>query len=186
MCCVVIFTMCAWILARLDLYLSRRILAFAAGLLVTPPTLVTLSLLLRSMEQDESVKAHWPKAFLELYRVMVPFVFLLHTCWIVFTVCVSRAVRFNGDKVALPTRFRSVLYLDVFGWLAEEQERGIAIIIMIMFIDNDDNNANDGNNDIMAGRRIRVGDTWREGEGAAKPPTRRPAGPGARGGLLGS
>ena len=62
--CVVIFTGCAWVLARplcqpplnvqqmtaqfvtgcarLDLYLSRKILAIAAILLILPPTLVTV------------------------------------------------------------------------------------------------------------------------------------------------
>ncbi|CAE8621886.1 unnamed protein product [Polarella glacialis] len=111
MCCVLIFTMCAWVLAKLDLYLSRRILAVAGFLLITPPFFITCSLGFQ--------KSELPIVFQLSYKVLVPAAFGLHTAWIIFMVRVAKAVPFG--KVALPTNFRSVLYLDVFGWLAEEE-----------------------------------------------------------------
>mmetsp|Transcript_34076 Transcript_34076/g.105983 ORF Transcript_34076/g.105983 Transcript_34076/m.105983 type:complete len:958 (-) Transcript_34076:37-2910(-) len=104
-CCVVIFTTCGWVLARLDLYLSRRILATAAALLVAPPVLTTVNLAFGRSSVCKEV---------------VPAIFLLHVVWIIFTLCVAKADNFG--RVALPTKFRSVLFLDVFGWLTEEEE----------------------------------------------------------------
>eukprot|EP00928_Gymnodinium_smaydae_P051027 TRINITY_DN3456_c0_g1_i1.p1 TRINITY_DN3456_c0_g1~~TRINITY_DN3456_c0_g1_i1.p1 ORF type:complete len:1078 (-),score=190.94 TRINITY_DN3456_c0_g1_i1:67-2844(-) len=105
LCCVVVFTTCAWVIARLDLYLSRRILAVAAGLLVTPPTLATVCLELVKKETLE-----------DLSRALVPVIYMMHVVWIAFTVCIARAEIFG--KVYLPVKFRSVLFLDVFGWLS--------------------------------------------------------------------
>ncbi|CAK9062094.1 unnamed protein product [Durusdinium trenchii] len=119
LCCVVIFTTCAWVLARLDLFLSRRILAIAGILLVLPPAIVTGSL---SVHRGFS-KVPLPAAGFAtmMYRVLVPIAFFLHILWIVFTVFVAKA-RVQDDEMALPTNFRSVLFLDVFGWLAEAVE----------------------------------------------------------------
>merc|ERR1719215_1526844 len=49
--------------------------------------------------------------------VLVPVVFLLHILLIVAITIVARAEHMQDGTLALPTRFRSVLYLDVFGWL---------------------------------------------------------------------
>ncbi|CAJ1389650.1 unnamed protein product [Effrenium voratum] len=123
LCCVVIFTACAWVLARLDLYLSRRILAMAACLLIAPPFLVTVSF---SLHRGVGMAHPLPAAGFatSCYRIMVPFAFFLHLLWIVFTLIVARAVPFGN--VELPTNFRSVLFLDVFGWLAEAADQDTA------------------------------------------------------------
>ncbi|CAE7264154.1 unnamed protein product [Symbiodinium necroappetens] len=114
--CVVIFTGCAWILARLDLYLSRKILAVAAVLLILPPTLVTVSFSLHRVWANE------PTSFMiGCYRVMVPLAFFLHLTWILFTWIVARGVKFGS--VELPTNYRSVLFLDVFGFLAAQADQ---------------------------------------------------------------
>ncbi|CAE7740342.1 unnamed protein product [Symbiodinium sp. CCMP2592] len=114
--CVVIFTGCAWILARLDLYLSRKILAVAAVLLILPPTLVTVSFSLHRIWANE------PTSFMiGCYRVMVPLAFFLHLTWILFTWGVARGVKFGS--VELPTNYRSVLFLDVFGFLAAQADQ---------------------------------------------------------------
>lgn len=46
---------------------------------------------------------------------LVPFVFAFHIGWIILTINVAKSKDHGG--VALPTNFRSVVYLDVFGWL---------------------------------------------------------------------
>lgn len=122
--CVVIFTACAWVLARLDLYLSRRILAVAGFLLVLPPAIVTLRFSLhRGFSKVPQPMTHLATAF---YRCLVPLAFFLHILWIIFTLFVGRAKkRGSGIDMALPTTFRSVLFLDVFGWLAEESEQDL-------------------------------------------------------------
>jgi len=48
-------------------------------------------------------------------KVFIPPAFLAHLLWIVFILVIARA-EITDDNVALPTTFRSVLYLDVFGW----------------------------------------------------------------------
>lgn len=120
--CVVIFTACAWVLARLDLYLSRRILAVAGFLLVLPPAIVTLSFSLhRGFSKVPQPMTHLATV---VYRVLVPLAFFFHILWIIFTLFVGKAKkRGSGIDMALPTTFRSVLFLDVFGWLAEESDQ---------------------------------------------------------------
>ena len=64
-CCVVIFTTCAWVLARLDLFLSRKILAFSGFMLVLPPAMVTFSL---SMERGFTEQEQVAKLLARLER----------------------------------------------------------------------------------------------------------------------
>lgn len=108
LCCIVIFTSCAWLLVRLDLYISRRVLSLAGILLFLSPLLTILSITI-----DSTITSHAMKNF---GSSLVPLSFLLHIAWIVFIVKLASADHFEG--VALPTKFRSVLYLDVFGWLS--------------------------------------------------------------------
>lgn len=108
--CVIILTTCAWIIARLDLYLSTRILVVAAALLVLPPLLTTASLAI-TLQYGARVPELEAVA-----RFLVPCVFALHVLWLVFSVLVARAE--DCGEVSLPKKFRSVLYLDVFGWLS--------------------------------------------------------------------
>eukprot|EP00929_Paragymnodinium_shiwhaense_P064912 TRINITY_DN32596_c0_g1_i1.p1 TRINITY_DN32596_c0_g1~~TRINITY_DN32596_c0_g1_i1.p1 ORF type:complete len:1049 (+),score=243.33 TRINITY_DN32596_c0_g1_i1:114-3260(+) len=117
-CCVVIFTTCAWILARLDLNLSLRMRATTLALLVAPPLLITCTI--SGIPMSTRMQVHF----------VVPLAFALHVVWVVFTVRIAEADEF--DSVALPRAFRSVLYLDVFGWLtasaeAEQQQARRAI-----------------------------------------------------------
>ncbi|CAK0818742.1 unnamed protein product [Prorocentrum cordatum] len=107
--CVVVFTTTAWVIARLDLFLSRRFLAFAAILLFLPPALAIVSLYLKNSPKP---------GMLFVGKCVVPVIYALHIIWIVFTLGIAKAKEREG--VALPTNYRSVLYLDVFRWLTRE------------------------------------------------------------------
>jgi hypothetical protein len=112
--CLVIFVMCAWTLARLDLYLSPRILLVAALLLVTPPMLALVSAMLCQGSKMDSQEVLWA-------RILVPVVFAIHILWMFFILKIAQADYISAD-LALPTKFRSVLYLDVFGWLQQKND----------------------------------------------------------------
>lgn len=109
----ILFVGCGWILTRLDLYLSRRRVVAAGVLLATPPLLGTISITCE--------RGHYAfmrnKFYMELWKYLMPIAYTLHLLWIIFTIWVAKANYLN--QVALPTKFRSVLYLDVFGWLTD-------------------------------------------------------------------
>lgn len=109
--CVVIFMAGAFVLGKLDLYLSRNILAVAATLLILPPVLAVTSMM---------ALKHGPRCWVHFHKILIVIVYVLHIVWIGFTVFVARGNSFRG--VSLPTKFRSVLFLDVFGWLAEDED----------------------------------------------------------------
>lgn len=108
LCCIVIFTSCAWLLVRLDLYISRRVLTVAGVLLFASPLMTVCSITIDRTTTGQGVK--------NFGNFLVPVSFLLHICWILFIVKLAKAD--NHEGVALPKKFRSVLYLDVFGWLS--------------------------------------------------------------------
>lgn len=112
-CCTVLFTTCAWIIARLDLSLSPAIIAKATVLLLMPPVLTIMTL----TYVYELKAVQWTS----MHQILVPCIFGFHVLWIVYTVRIAKAGNF--DEVALPTAFMSVLFTDVFGWLQEEQEK---------------------------------------------------------------
>mmetsp|Transcript_115930 Transcript_115930/g.328062 ORF Transcript_115930/g.328062 Transcript_115930/m.328062 type:complete len:1048 (-) Transcript_115930:133-3276(-) len=119
-CCVVLFTCCAWELNRLDLYLSTVVLGVAGALLVFPPILACIAVMLGQYGQpgkDHPVAHRITHVF---NTGLIVCVYALHVAWIVFILCVARADTFG--KVALPKKFRSVLYLDVFDWLSGNQD----------------------------------------------------------------
>eukprot|EP00445_Apocalathium_hangoei_P023336 CAMPEP_0203914516 /NCGR_PEP_ID=MMETSP0359-20131031/55395_1 /ASSEMBLY_ACC=CAM_ASM_000338 /TAXON_ID=268821 /ORGANISM="Scrippsiella Hangoei, Strain SHTV-5" /LENGTH=560 /DNA_ID=CAMNT_0050840845 /DNA_START=121 /DNA_END=1800 /DNA_ORIENTATION=+ len=120
--CVALFTTAAWIIAKLDLFLSRRILFTSAVLMILPPICASISLMLQ--------KQKWPfdkdnSKTRTAHNALVPAVYALHVLWIWFTTRVARATEYGG--VRLPNNFRSVLYLDVFNWLNEQETAGAAV-----------------------------------------------------------
>lgn len=103
--CLALLAFCAWLLARLDLYLSMRLRTLAAVLLLAPPAITMVGLTLVHTKAVSEVQSD----------VCAPMSFLLHMAWIGFILYLARAD--HSDGVALPMNFRSVTYLDVFGWL---------------------------------------------------------------------
>ncbi len=59
--------------------------------------------------------------------MVIPLGFLSHLLWIIFILAITKA-QITDNNVALPTTFRSVLYLDVFGWYDQpkKEEEGDA------------------------------------------------------------
>lgn len=107
LCCTVVFAALGWLITRLDLYLSNRWLKQAGVLLTTSPVLVMVITTVYKSQAHKTVK--------RVFEVVVPLLFLLHITWIIFFIRIA-APDHHGD-VALPTKFRAVLYLDVYGWL---------------------------------------------------------------------
>eukprot|EP00397_Hematodinium_sp_SG-2012_P005569 GEMP01005589.1.p1 GENE.GEMP01005589.1~~GEMP01005589.1.p1 ORF type:complete len:1000 (+),score=209.10 GEMP01005589.1:68-3001(+) len=104
--CAITFTTASWLLVKLDLFLNKRVLWFAGVLLITGFLLGCIGTTLKHHPKSNVSNAH---------RLFVPWVFALHVAWIVFIVCIAKGDS-SLDNVALPTKFRAVLYLDVFGW----------------------------------------------------------------------
>ncbi|CAE7238707.1 Dnah7, partial [Symbiodinium natans] len=108
-CCMAVFSSVSWLIVRLDVLISWRLLMVALALQLGTP-LLTLCCLAASILFT---------GVLSLIRALVPVIFVLHLAWMV---CCLRLATGHGDKVSLPGKFRGVLYLDVFGWLSPEAE----------------------------------------------------------------
>jgi len=115
MACALIITWGTWLLTRLDLYVSRRSLVTAAVLLIVP---VVLAMIVETVKvAAPSVKWITP--------LLLPASFALHLLWIAYVTHCARG-DIVEDGVALPSKFRSVLYLDVFGWRTDAPARAPA------------------------------------------------------------
>eukprot|EP00927_Polykrikos_kofoidii_P003219 TRINITY_DN11281_c0_g2_i1.p1 TRINITY_DN11281_c0_g2~~TRINITY_DN11281_c0_g2_i1.p1 ORF type:complete len:1049 (+),score=158.07 TRINITY_DN11281_c0_g2_i1:92-3238(+) len=106
---VIIFNSCAYLILRLDLYLTKKTLRSMLFVLVTPQLLTALVMILKS----EPISLDWS-------RYLVPVIFAFQLAWNLIIYWVVKADETND--VCLPSRFRTVMYLDVFGWLANEEE----------------------------------------------------------------
>lgn len=114
-CSIMVFVGCAWLIIRLDMYLSRSVLRLAFVLLATAPMLAMVAAtFVKSMAQPEVKKL--------VSQLLVPVVFLIHIGWMFFALKLAKADQ--QGEVALPTEFRSVLYLDVYGWLLPNTDSG--------------------------------------------------------------
>jgi len=51
-----------------------------------------------------------------LVAVLMPIVYLSHSMWLVYFLYLCKVTKQKGDLL-LPTAFRSVMYVDVFGWI---------------------------------------------------------------------
>ncbi|CAJ1415724.1 unnamed protein product [Effrenium voratum] len=115
MCSVAIFSTCSALLVRLDLYVSFRCLVLAFVLNTLPPLISGISLIL-VLEGKEKGR----DAMILVGDSLVPAAIALHILWLVMLLNWTKGKIIHG--IALPTTFRSVLYLDVFGWLSTTRE----------------------------------------------------------------
>mmetsp|Transcript_31393 Transcript_31393/g.66667 ORF Transcript_31393/g.66667 Transcript_31393/m.66667 type:complete len:1130 (+) Transcript_31393:220-3609(+) len=123
--CSLCFPALCWLLLRLDLYFSSIKQVVFSAVLVSGPFLALIG---ATLNIAESTTGH---IIGNSHVALVPLVFLQH---IVLIFQVFRAAQADhhgsGGNLRLPTRFRSVLYLDVFNWLddpeSKEAERDIA------------------------------------------------------------
>eukprot|EP00929_Paragymnodinium_shiwhaense_P013322 TRINITY_DN121186_c0_g1_i1.p1 TRINITY_DN121186_c0_g1~~TRINITY_DN121186_c0_g1_i1.p1 ORF type:complete len:1034 (+),score=246.27 TRINITY_DN121186_c0_g1_i1:167-3268(+) len=115
-CVFALFTLEALIM-RLDLYFKRRTFVIGSLFLLTGPLLTLLGTTFLCSEL--------PGNFRQLHVVLIPVVFLIQASLIFFIAsAAARAEQVGADSshLILPTRFRAVLYLDVFGWLGDPSQ----------------------------------------------------------------
>lgn len=107
--CMVLLGDQAWLLTRLDVLISPSMLYLCRAMQQLPPLLALLCL-----------TAHRTRSWKATAESVVPFIFVLYTLWIACIIYLAKAE--NIDVVALPSKFRSVMYLDVFGWYSSRDE----------------------------------------------------------------
>eukprot|EP00927_Polykrikos_kofoidii_P018726 TRINITY_DN18713_c0_g1_i1.p1 TRINITY_DN18713_c0_g1~~TRINITY_DN18713_c0_g1_i1.p1 ORF type:complete len:978 (-),score=121.48 TRINITY_DN18713_c0_g1_i1:26-2887(-) len=113
--CVLIFAACSWVIALTDLHLSPRILIFVSLFALFLPALATFCSLFHLTMWDVTFSGK------HLRKV----IFLMHAAGVVFHMFLASADEIDG--VSLPRKWRSVLYLDVFGWLSSsDSDEGAA------------------------------------------------------------
>ncbi|CAE7441653.1 unnamed protein product [Symbiodinium natans] len=108
MCSVLVFSVCAALLVRLDLYVSSQSLVMALVLNTLPSFIAGICLILTSLKDHTYLQL--------LGDSLVPVPVFLHIVWLLVLLLWAQGKTING--IALPTTFRAVLYLDVFGWLS--------------------------------------------------------------------
>lgn len=102
----------SWLLVRLDIYFSTRRQVAISIFLMSGPLLAMPAATLQIIHpKNASLNQN-------LHTFTTPVILLQHICRLVYIVYVARAEHVPEMSMAmLPTRFRNVLYLDVFGWL---------------------------------------------------------------------
>jgi len=106
-CCILILDAGAVLVVVLDVYQNRWMLKVAGALITAPSLLSALAVSLTSFKTGLSAKL--------FARLLTPLAYLGQCGWLAWMMVLAAPERPNST--ALPTKFRSVLYLDVFGWL---------------------------------------------------------------------
>lgn len=102
-----------WLLIRMDVDMSTWTLAFCAAFVtMAGPLLTTFS---AAMHRYEVASGDVFDKFL------IPTIFGCNILLIAFIVLIAYGEQPSG-KVTLPSRFRNVLFLDVFGWVEDAQQ----------------------------------------------------------------
>lgn len=102
-----------WLIIKLDVYASRRKFFIAGLLFLVAPILETLAVTITTWKDA-------PQAAIEFANLLGAPVFLTHLLWLMFMVQLCRSEEHND--MALPVNFRSVTYVDVFGWFREDED----------------------------------------------------------------
>lgn len=108
-----------WLLLRVDLYLSRKLLSLAALMFGLCTGLSLLAMIAYKLEDFHS------KDSLAVCNYFVVVVYLTHIGWMFFIMYFGKGD--DVESVSLPTKFRSVLYLDVFGWKATNRKAAASV-----------------------------------------------------------
>jgi len=104
---VVLFSSITWGIIRIDMSLTVLEYCVAVPLGILGPLLTCPCV--KIWAQDELHDS-------ATITVLMPIVYLVQSCWFLFILYAVKVVDQNNG-VILPTGFRSVLYLDVFGWM---------------------------------------------------------------------
>jgi len=102
---VILFWACAWALLRIDMSLTGYEYIFATLLQIGGPFAMAVCTTLWELDSA-------PTAI----KVLLPLIFFSHAAWLLYLTQLCKVVeQRNGAMV--PTGFKAVLYIDVFGWI---------------------------------------------------------------------
>jgi hypothetical protein len=104
---IVLFMAIACALIRLDMSLTAAEYRTAVVLVLTGPLCTALSTKEWAQYGTDAVT-----------NVCMPIAYVSHAFWLLFVLYLSK-IREQKNGVQLPTGFRSVLYIDVFGWISD-------------------------------------------------------------------
>jgi hypothetical protein len=104
---VVLFLAIACALIRLDMSLTSAEYRIAVALVVIGPVFTAIC------------AKQWAASGTDTtVRILIPVVYVANAGWLLFILHISK-IREQQGGVQLPTGFRSVLYIDVFGWIKD-------------------------------------------------------------------
>eukprot|EP00747_Dinoflagellata_sp_TGD_P207401 gnl/TRDRNA2_/TRDRNA2_80971_c1_seq1.p1 gnl/TRDRNA2_/TRDRNA2_80971_c1~~gnl/TRDRNA2_/TRDRNA2_80971_c1_seq1.p1 ORF type:complete len:841 (-),score=69.27 gnl/TRDRNA2_/TRDRNA2_80971_c1_seq1:27-2519(-) len=126
--CATIFASIQIMLCRLDLRLSHKDLLYVALLLGSSPVIMstglTLHLSVKRHEELSEIPAFWRIPLMNFCAFLAH---CLHTLFTLFLLVAAWPAPTSGsDAAMLPSKFRSILYIDVFGWLVNPNGPGIS------------------------------------------------------------
>lgn len=109
-----IFVGASCLISRLDLYLAGATLRKMFIRTAVPPCAAWISMIVLKVSEAFVVR--------KCVDLLFVAIFALHVHWVYIAIDLAKADTHEG--LALPTKFRSVLYLDVYGWIrSARQER---------------------------------------------------------------
>eukprot|EP00927_Polykrikos_kofoidii_P078096 TRINITY_DN7496_c0_g2_i1.p1 TRINITY_DN7496_c0_g2~~TRINITY_DN7496_c0_g2_i1.p1 ORF type:complete len:982 (-),score=171.92 TRINITY_DN7496_c0_g2_i1:23-2968(-) len=114
LCCSIVLAYTCWLLFRLDLYVKKSLQHFVFLLMLFP---LLLSIVCLSLQLREEQTAKRRLGERDVTDCLIPFIFLGNLAWIAISLKLAWA-QTDSDTIALPRKYRSVLYLDVFGTLS--------------------------------------------------------------------
>mmetsp|Transcript_97453 Transcript_97453/g.271081 ORF Transcript_97453/g.271081 Transcript_97453/m.271081 type:complete len:889 (-) Transcript_97453:334-3000(-) len=113
---VMLFMVVAAALIRLDMSLTGFEYRISVILIISGPCLTAVS--------AEEWSRRTPVGY-EVANLLAPIAYAVHALWLMFLLYISN-VREQKGGAMLPTGFRSVMYIDVFGWIRRARSRAAA------------------------------------------------------------
>jgi len=110
---VILFMVIAAALIRLDMSLTGLEYRISVLLVTSGPCLIAVA-----AEQW----SHHTAVGYEVAHLLCPISYVVHAMWLMFLLYISN-VREQKGGALLPTGFRSVMYIDVFGWIKRDQKQ---------------------------------------------------------------
>merc|ERR1740123_1834118 len=110
---VIVFQVIACALIRLDMSLTAWEFNVSVILIITGPIVNALA--------AEEWSKHTVRGMFWV-NIFTPLAYLAHALWLTFLLHSSN-LRVQRGGALLPTGFRSVMFIDVFGWLKEHSKK---------------------------------------------------------------
>jgi hypothetical protein len=110
---VMLFMVIAAALIRLDMSLTGLEYRVSVVLVISGPCLLAVA--------AEQWSRHTQVGD-EIVDIITPLAYLVHATWLMFLLYISKVSEQQGGAL-LPTGFRSVMYIDVFGWIRDSEFR---------------------------------------------------------------